>query len=190
MSVGQVLLMGGTSFTPVTRTYTTGTGATETAPTGATNVIIAAWGGGAGGHRGFTVMCVDEAGTGGGSGGYSESSYAISGGQTLVYTVGIAGVGGTTANNFTAGGNTSVTSGTKSITTMTANGGGRGAPGGTASGGTTINTTGGTATEPPMPGNAVVGWNSNTGGLGGEGGVGAGSPGLNGDTGKVIFYYT
>jgi hypothetical protein len=47
--------------TPVTRTYTTGTAATETAPSGATNVIIAVWGGGGGGDN----RLVNDAGDGG-----------------------------------------------------------------------------------------------------------------------------
>ncbi len=184
----------GAAFTPVTRTYTTGTAATETAPSGATNVIISAWGGGGGGSRGYEVMCFSEFGGGGGAGGYSQTSTTISGGQTLIYTVGAGGIGGTTANNQTSGSATSVSSGTKTITTMTGNGGirgtaGVGGAGGTASGGTTQNTTG-TAGSIPFGGAAVVGWNSNTGGLGGEGGEGLGSPGTAGGTGKVIFYYT
>ena len=42
---------GGGGFTPVTRSYTTGSGS-ETIPTGASQVVIEVWGAGAGGGRG------------------------------------------------------------------------------------------------------------------------------------------
>jgi len=55
MSFGaRTLGYGSAPFTPVQRTYTSGTTVTETAPVGATNVIIAVWGGGGGGARGWT----------------------------------------------------------------------------------------------------------------------------------------
>jgi hypothetical protein len=182
------------TFTPVTRTYTSGTGATETAPAGATNVIIAVWGGGGGGAGGW-FSDVDESGGGGGAGGYSETSVAISGGQTLTYTVGAFGGGGIPDGGpGVAGGNSSVSSGTKSITTMTAVGGGgglqlSGGTGGTASGGTTTNTTGGSG-DIGSGGAPVVGWNSNAAGDGGLGGFGFSSSGVDGATGQIIFYYT
>ena len=179
-------------FTPVTRTYTTGTAATETAPTGATNVIIAVWGGGGGGAGGW-FSDSDEAGGGGGAGGYSQSSYSITGGQTLIYTVGSFGIGGSYGNaGLSNGANSSVSSGTKSITTMIGNGGIRGilidgGAGGSASGGTTTNTSGGSGGIPD-PGTNVIGFNSNVGGGGGNGGFGG--AGGDGAAGKIIFYYT
>jgi hypothetical protein len=77
---------------------------------------------------------------------------------------------------------------------MTGNGGAGGtrisnASGGTASGGTTTNTPGGNG-DFPTGGADVVGFNSQTGGAGGLGGYGGGDPGLFGNNGKIIFYYT
>lgn len=182
------------TFTPVLRTYTSGTSVTETAPTGASNVLIAVWGGGGGGGRGW-VSDGPEFGQGGGSGGYSQSSYSISGDETLVYTVGAGGNGGTSAGTPSqSGGASSVSSGTRSITTMTSNGGtggttAVGGSGGSATGGNTTNTTGNTATD-DLGADAVVGFNSASGGRGGDGGFGVGSNGSPGTSGKVIFYYT
>ena len=55
--------MGGSTFTPVTRTYTSGSG-TETIPTGASQVVIEVWGGGGAGGRGST-LCIGFYGGGG-----------------------------------------------------------------------------------------------------------------------------
>lgn len=179
----QMLLMKGGSDLPLKRIYTDGTAAIETAPAGAANVIIAVWGGGAGGRPGY-FDSEPQYGDGGGAGGYSQTSVSITSGQTLTYTVGAGGA----ANS--AGGNSSCSSGSKSITTMTANG----APsnsGGTASGGTTTNTTGATGGTPDGAA-GTVGWNSNSAGAGGAGGYGIGGmqTGQAGGTGTVIFYYT
>jgi hypothetical protein len=76
-------------------------------------------------------------GADGGAGGYSLRTYPITGGQTLVYSVGAAGAGGTSGGAATAGGASSVSSGTLAITTMTANGGGLGAVAGTGGAGGT-----------------------------------------------------
>lgn len=173
---------GGGSL-PSQITYTTGSGLV-TAPSGATNVIIAVWGGGAGGRLGYVDESIPEDGAGGGAGGYSQTSVAITAGQTLNYSVGAGG-----ASN-SAGGNSSCSSGSKSITTMTANG----APsnsGGTASGGTTTNTTGASGGAPDGA-FATSGWNSNSAGAGGNGGFGKGGlqAGQPGSAGKVIFYFT
>lgn len=182
-----VLRLRTAGFTPLTRTYTSGTGATETVPAGATSVTIRIVGGGGSGAK----DSVNFAG-GGGSGGYSVRTISVVGGNTFTYTAGQGGVGvsidGTDGN---PGGASSV-SGTVSggSVSMTANGGGAGetafvdGAGGTATGGTT-NTTG----------------NSGSGGVGGAsvyGGYGAGGNGRqvssgssnNGGTGVVIFEYT
>lgn len=182
-----MIMASSSTFTPVTRTYTTGTAATETAPAGATNVIIAVWGAGGGGTRAPFVMCIWDTGDSGGSGAYSQSTYAITSGQTLTYTVGVGGQGGehTPTVSATDGTASSVSSGTKTITTMTANGGKAGfQTAATASGGTTTNTSG------DVNGPAITGWNSNSGGQGGDPGFGFEGNATDGDTGKVIFYYT
>lgn len=93
-------------FVPQTVVKTSGTGATETIPFGATNVVIEVLGwGGEGGLLLFDG--VDTwGGGGGGSGGYGRSSYSCNGGQTLTFTV------------PSTAGTVSVSSGTLSITTM------------------------------------------------------------------------
>lgn len=192
---------GGNAFVPQTVTRTSGTGATETAPAGATNVIIAVWAGGGSGGQGLRTAINPSGydGTGAGSGGYSQSTYAISGGQTLTYTVG--GGGAPSGVNGVA---SSVSSGTKTITTMAANPGTGGNPsaapvnaagtGGTASGGNTSNVTGNSGLADAFAGaSAVIGWNGNSGGSGGDGGAGgsvSNNPGVAGGGGKIIFYYT
>ena len=188
----------------VLHVYTTGTAATETAPSGTSNVVIENWGGPGGGGGGYNGSGRD--GGGGGGPGYSRTSIAASGGQTLIYTVGAKGSGGTVGNPGTAGTASTVSSGTLTITTMTANGGALGSPGlsgsggaggagGTASGGTAANTTGGNgaaggnAGSPGAGGTAPAGVNSsgNAGGYGGDifnpGNAGTG-PGV------VAFYYS
>jgi len=183
------------AFTPITRDYSTVGSGTETAPAGCSNVVIEVWGGGGQGRGAarFATM----GGVGGSGGGYSKSSYAISGGQTLAYTVGGGGSGGG-VNTPNAGAASSVSSGSKTITTMTANGGGGGNNlAGSASGGTLANNTGNYA-DTPIDEMGTDGGTANDGGqyLAGKGGWGAdaaydvGVVGLPGGIGKVKFYYT
>jgi len=173
-------------FAPVNRTYTSGTSATETAPLGATNVIIEAWGGGGGGEDGWFSDAAEFGGDGK-AGGYCRSSYPIVGGQTLVYTVGSGGARGGPATNGTA---TTVVSGTKTITSMNAGGGGgggianQGAPGAapSATGGNVVNL----VSTSYVP---ITGSYGDTGGNGGQGKLYP-QPGIAGTVGKVIFHYT
>lgn len=184
------------AFTPVTVNYTTVGSFTETAPTGATNVVIEVWGGGA---QGMGVSKVaTKGGAGGAAGGYSKSSYAISGGQTLNLTVGAGGDGGGTTTPV-AGGASSCSSGSKSITTMTANGGtgsSTGGVGGAASGGNQANGTGNAGSTAYDDVGGAPG-DPNDGGqyLAGQGGWGADASGVimvgqGGGRGMVRFYYT
>jgi hypothetical protein len=178
----------------LTRTYNSGTSATETAPTGSSFVKIRVWGGGGqGGSSGGSGK-----GGGGGGGGFSESdNIPITGGQTLIYTVGLGGSTGTPANPGQAGFASTVSSGTKTITTMTANGGGFGAisgvagAGGTASGGTTTNTQGFSGAT---GGGGSAGGASGAGNTGVPGGGGAGTvssqAGVAGSVGQVQFIYS
>jgi hypothetical protein len=184
MGIQQMLLAVGPVFTPVTRTYTTATTATETIPVGATTVVIECFGAtGLGAHGDGSFK-----GGGGGSGGYSRTSHACSGGQTLSYVVGQAASSGS-----------SVSSGTLAITTMTGPLGGNGSIGSGSSG------TGGAAGATGTGGTAAnsVGNAGATGGNGGAGvtGVnGSGAPGGNGNItvgtnnpgndGVIIFSYT
>jgi hypothetical protein len=176
----------------------------ETVPSGANSVVIEVWGGGGDGGNGATATvggcALQRPGGGAGGGGYSRSSYACSAGQTINYTVGAES------------GASTVSSGTLSVTTMTANGGGNGGnavggspgsngtagTGGTASGGNQANTTGnsGAAGVPDCYGGAggagITGSESGDGspyGAGGSGGLGTGSNGTDGQQGRVVFVF-
>ena len=117
--------------------------ATLTIPTSATKLLIrlVAGGGGGGGGSGTSI-----GGAGGAGAGLIKYLTGLTGGNTLALTIGTAGTGGTAgANNGTAGGASILASGTQTISTLTANGGGAGngasssfgaaGAGGTATGG-------------------------------------------------------
>lgn len=171
---------------PLLHAYTSGSG-TETVPAGYTNVVIEIKGGGAGTS---TPDATDTYLDGGGGAAYCRTSMAVTPGGTFNYQVGVAG--GTNIHGNGVGGSAStVTSGSISLTTMTANGGqgaGANGVGGTATGGNQAN---------------VTGHNGVNGGVGGT----SGSAGLHFDTGNaygrganyntndetggfVSFYYT
>lgn len=179
---------------PLVRVYDTGTAATETIPSGYSQVIIETWGAGGGGGNGDAGT--PARGGGGGSGGYVKKTYALTSanwGQTFTYSVGAGG-----SATPTNGGNTSVTNGTFPTATSLAAGGGhygidgtisttQGA-GGTASGGD-VNTpgNGGAATSGgAIAPNAIT----QTPGGGGAGGPFSGGPGQPGTNGRVQFSYT
>lgn len=175
------------SFVPVTRTYTTGTSATETVPAGATSCNIRDVGaGGAGGHDGTFLP------GGGGSGGYALRSIAVTGGNTFTYTVGVGGAGN---GDQVAGGpgtastvSGTVAGGTVSMSGGGGNGGGNNGAfgsGGTATGGTT-NTAGNPGSASQTGGAAVY----STYGKGGDGNLTSFGLGGAGGKGAVIFEYT
>ena len=193
----------------LTRTYTTGTNVTETVPTGATTVVIEAWGAGAGGAYNFAI------GGGGGGGAYVKKTLTVSGGQTFTYTVGALGLHNT--NNLDQpsgnGGNgtaSTVSTGTGPSVNVSAGGGvggaagtypspGAGGAGGTASGGDT-NTNGGAGALGNPAGDSPGGSCPNGGaggapgggvapGGGGSGGYAVGSPG-SGANGQIRFTYS
>jgi hypothetical protein len=152
-------------FTPVNQTFNSGSG-TATVPAGASNMVIAMWGGGSG------------ASTAGGCGaGYSARSIAVTGGNTLAYAVGAAGSAGIQGLVQPTAGANSTLSGTVSGGSVSMTAGGAPAPnytpsvctGGTASGGTT--NTPGSAGALPAAGVGGNGGNANGpgGGLGGAG---------------------
>lgn len=180
------------SFSPHTDTFNTATSSTIAIPSGATTLVVEIWGGAnSGGHGAGTSLPNLASGGGGGSGGYSRSSVSVSGvgGQTISYTVGNSGSA------------SSISNGTFSITTMTANAGtiGGNAPsgtvagtpgsGGTASGGNVQNTTGNSGSG-STGGAAVTGVNG-TGIAGGHGGLGNADTGHTiGGPGVVVFRWT
>jgi hypothetical protein len=144
----------------VTRTYT-GTSGSDTAPPGSSFVTVELQSGGGGGYS-----TTGGSGYGGSGGGQAITGpIPISPGQTLAYA--LSGGSLQTNNNATGqnGGGGTVSSGTKSIGTMTVTGGGGGAASsagavGTASGGTYQNASG----QP--------GLSNGTGGTGGDGAAG------------------
>jgi hypothetical protein len=201
------LLNTGSSTGPFQHIYTTAGSGTETIPTGYTTLTIEVWGGSGGGGSGyFNLMPTGTlGGGGGGSGGYAKSTYTVTGagGQTIAYTVGAAGAGGTYPGNGTAGGTSSTASGTFTITSISCTGGGGGGQAGTSiygSGGTAGAASGGNVTNTSgNVGNAGTGSGGGAGGFGiaglndtgNLGGMGAASPynGYAGGTGIVVFSY-
>lgn len=193
----------GGGFSPITRTYNGGgttVAGTETIVTGATTLVIEVWGAGGGGSKGIGIGCATNYGGGGGSGGYSRTSISVSGhsGQTLAYSVGPYGIGGSGATAATAGGNSTVSSGTFSVTTLNGNGGGAGTTSaagaaGTASGGTVANTSGAAGQAPynaGSGGNPVTGIGGMFYGGGGQAGQAAVNAGANGSAAAIKFEYT
>ena len=178
------------------RTYTTGTSATETVPTGASTCVVEVFGGGGGGGCSGSSFGAG----GGGSGGYSRTSLSVTSGNTMIYTVGTGGAGKAVPGTGSVGTASSVSSGTQTITTLTGNGGaggqggGTGGSGGSASGGTVVNTTGNTGNSNSgaaggAGGAGIVGVNG-TGNAGGAGGAGSAGAGSNGGSGKIVFTYS
>lgn len=171
---------GASAFTPVTRTYTTGT-TTDTVPTGATSVRIGLWVSGDGGDAGDGF----GGGVGGNGGSYSESLYSCSGGKTINYSVDAGGFHGIYSSGTGSAGAGSVSSGTLTITTMNGNGGNvsntLGNAGGIPSG--TVGGTGGAGLSRTVGGVTYAG---NSGGNGGS----RFTNGVDGARGQVVFYYT
>jgi hypothetical protein len=179
------------------------TNATETIPTGSTNIKLAVWGSGGGGASGHGTGSLADNGSGGGSGGraYTSNTVAAYGGvgKTFKYTIGNGGAGGNPGSG-SAGANNTIVAGTATgFASMTGNGGGGGiAPntggaGGTASGGNQSNTTGnvggnfgGGATG---LGTVITGDGAPHGGGGGSG-FGAGNAGHAGTIGAAVFFYS
>lgn len=201
------LLNTGSSANQVTRVYQTPGSGVETIPTGYNTLTIEGWGGSGGGGTSFTSGPNTAGGGGGASGSYFKTQISVTGlgGDTLNYTVGAAGVLG-----LGNGGNSSVSSGTLSVTTMTAPGGatgsnatgvnapGAGAPAPSIATGGTVSNFAGNAGSPGQP--------STGSGRGGQGGFGIPGTfdggnsgghgnglvvaGQNGGTGIIVFNYS
>jgi hypothetical protein len=152
------------------------TGTSWTVPAGVTSVKV--WAIGAGGGGAGTPAQDDVASGAGGAGGVAYKTYSVSGGQTIAYTIGSGGPGGSGAQLGTSGG---VTTATYGGTTITAGGGQYGqynnnaiGPGGNGLGG-----------DGAAKGGTGAGSSGNQGG-GGGGGLGGGNgtfSGTNGGTG-------
>ena len=181
----------GVAFTAFTQTVNFSGGSTQlstsvTIPTGATNAVIEIWGSGASG----AASNVGSNGGGGGAGGYSRSAsinVSAGNGQTIACLI-----GGNFLNN--TGYATSVSTGTFSLTTQTANGGGiggilTGGTGGTASGGS-VNTSGGNGAANITGGTAVTGVNGGPAGVGGNGANASLSNQTAGGAGLIVIRWT
>jgi hypothetical protein len=109
---------GGGAFTPVAFVITTGT--SRTVPTGATSMKAWVIGGGGGGTEG--ADCNSSSECDGGYGGEAVKTYTVVGGNTVSYTIGAGGAGGS-GSFATNGGNSTLT---YSGVTVTGQGGTRG----------------------------------------------------------------
>jgi hypothetical protein len=189
---------GGTPvpFTPVTDTYASAASGSETIPAGASQVVIEDWGAGAGGTAGQFTGCAAIAGESGSSGAYSKTILSLTSadwGKTLAYVVGAGGSAGGSSSG--AGSASTVSSGTKTITTMTANGGAANPSktsnggGNTATGGNTTNTSGNAGSN-TLAGAAAPGSPPGTSGKGGNSGFGIANAGAAGNDGCVRFAFT
>jgi hypothetical protein len=189
--IAQMLIAAG-GIAPTLVTHVTPGSFTETIPAGAGSCVVEVWGPSNIGGTGAGTGCAATAGGGGGAGGYGRTSLGVVGGLTFSYTVGAAN-----------GALSSVSSGTQAITTITANGGavggnapaGLGGAGGTCSGGTQANTTGGAGNPGSgiggSGGSPIAGVNASLGNPGGHGGLSSGNTGrTGGQVGGVAFFYT
>lgn len=191
-----IKLRSGNKFSLV-RTYTVGTAATETVPTGASMVKMTADAGGGAGA--FDPLRLEP--TGGGGGGRVVKTIAVIPGDSLIYTVAAARPGRSTQGNGADGLASSVSGTVSGGTVAMAAGGGKGGPlpsiagfGGSAAGGD-VNTIGG-------PGGTPDGGASAAGAPGGAGlgaaGIAPGGGGAGAETGasgagargQIIFEYS
>lgn len=185
------------TFSATTRTYNSGAG-TETAPAGARLARIRVYGGGGAGGKN-TPQSTSVGG--GGGGGYCEKYIAVTGGNSMTYSV-AAAVAGRSSTGPGTFGNPSTASGTVAggAFSLTANGGHGGShltagPGGTATGGD-VNLTGGDGRIPGGQGGACLGpgggagtaLNGSAPGGGGAGRRTTGASGA-GAAGRVEFFY-
>ena len=151
---GNVLTSNGTTWTSATPATSlpgvlsqvfTASG-TFTIPTGVSAIKVTIIGGGGGGG-GYRAACSSTAGSGGGGAALSVQYFTgLTPANTLTVTVGAAGTAGVNQGNGTAGGTSSIASGTQTITTASANGGGAGI-GASASNATTFGAAGAASTS-------------------------------------------
>jgi hypothetical protein len=192
-------LAGTVNFTPVTNTYTSGSG-NETVPTGASSLTLTVVGAGGTGGSSYTDSGSDiyNSGGGGGGAGYSTITRAVASGDwstTVAYSVGTSGGVSSTTTGSLAAGSVSLTGGGGSSGTSADSGsGGAGGAGGSASGGSTntSGSAGGNGSTSSSSGNPGGAGGASGGTAYGTGGDGASAPGTAGAVGGgvVIFAWT
>jgi hypothetical protein len=179
--------------------YQTGSG-TFTIPSGKTVLKVTVVGGGGGGGGGRNDQGEPPGPSGanaGGAGGVAVKYLTVTPGNTLAYAVGSGGSGGVvipSPGTATSGGTSSVSSGTQTITTISATGGAGGARGaslgptsaGSGSNGD-YNYEGGAGFGSPGSGSAAAGGISFLGKTGGDGNPAGTAPA--GKNGLIIFEY-
>lgn len=178
---------------PTQATYTSGSG-TQTVPPGYNTVVIEIASGSGGGEGGYFDNSTHQSygGQGGDSATYCRSQYSCHAGQTLDYSVGIGGTGGTGRNYGPpgAGSASTVSSGTLSITAMNAPGGNTGnAPTGGNQANTTYNPGTAGSLNTSGTGGAAISGEHISAPAGGKGGLGVGN-GTSGSNGIVSFYFS
>ena len=192
MSGIQMALLGSTGFVPVTNTYTSGTAATETVPSGASSCTITVDGAGGSGAADDISF---QPGGGGGSA-RSVKAIAVTGGNTFTYTVAPQVAGVSSYANGTNGTASTVTGSPSGGSVNMSGGGGGGGltggagggAGGTASGGDT--NTSGSAGGPVVSGGvAASGAAPSVAPGGGGNGAFSGTSDV-GARGEVSFAYT
>ena len=186
-------------FTPVTNTYTSGSG-NETVPSGATSLTLTVVGAGGSGGGSYTDFGSDiyNSGGGGGGAGYSIITRAVASGDwstTIAYSVGTSGgVSSTTTGSLSAGAVSLTGGGGGAGGSADSGSGGGGGTGGTASGGSTntSGSAGGSGTASMSSGNPGGAGGASGGTAYGYGANGADSPGSAGSVGGgvVIFAWT
>lgn len=194
-------LIGSSGFAALPRVYNTVGTFTDVIPNGAKKVQLGDWGAPGGGGAGNGA----SAGGGAASGAYCQSLYPISPsdwGKTLIVTVHAPGAGGVSGGNGTLGGDTTIASGTFSITTMSATGGtngvgantgGSGGPGASATGGNQLNVNGNSGLAGISGGTGGLGITGLLGEIGAAGGNGGAinQPGAAGaGPGLAVIQYT
>ena len=190
---------GTTKFTPVTNTYTTGSG-NETVPTGATSLTLTVVGAGGSGGSSYVDFGSDiyNSGGGGGGAGYSIITRAVASGDwstTIAYSVGTSGGVSSTTTGSLAAGAVSLTGGGGGAGGSADSGsGGAGGTAGTASGGSTntsgsAGSSGSTSMSSGNPGGAGGASGGTAYGDGADGADAPGSPGAVGG-GVIIFAWT
>ncbi len=173
--------------------YTTAGTSTFTVPAGCTSISAVCVGGGGGGGGGESGR--NEGVTGGGGGALCYGTIPVTPGESLTITVGSGGNGGTTGNDGTAGGTTTISRGATNL--ITAGGGGAGLERSTAtvnggtrsvdasvtnSGGGNGGNSGGNSTDTGSGGGGAGGYSA-AGGAGGTTGNGSASTGGGGGGG-------